>query len=315
MPFCRQWNNIIPTYNLKRNDSLMQKYSHFSLELEAISHWGKRVSSFASLKASLTVEAACILPLFILACVMMLYLIEGIRLQIHIGTAIVQTSKEFSQYGYITTDLFGHTSEDQEEWKDIIGEKFQIVVMKERVVELAGREYLNGSIIKNGTIGLDFSSSKILEERQELDLVVSYKLRLPFQIIRLPDLTVVQRGKSRVWTGYCGKEEENTEQNVDKVFVTSNGSVYHLELECSYLDLSIMSCPASEIESKRAMSNNTYKACERCHPEGQLQVYYTLYGTAFHKHKSCGGLVRYVREISINKINGEKPCERCGGGE
>lgn len=54
--------------------------------------------------------------------------------------------------------------------------------------------------VKNGILGMDFSKSSFLENKDEnVEIVVSYEIELPLPINILPDLKVVQSASSRAW--------------------------------------------------------------------------------------------------------------------
>lgn len=53
--------------------------------------------------------------------------------------------------------------------------------------------------IHNGLKGLDFYSSSILGEDENIDIVVKYKVELPLPIRILPDIYIMQRSSSRAW--------------------------------------------------------------------------------------------------------------------
>ena len=69
--------------------------------------------------------------------------------------------------------------------------------------------------VVDGFEGLDFSQSKLFEDKKNIDLIVKYKMKLILPISLMPELCFVQRVKVKAWLdGEDGDEKETTEENV-----------------------------------------------------------------------------------------------------
>jgi hypothetical protein len=119
------------------------------------------------------------------------------------------------------------------------------------------------------------------------------------------------------WVGRTYSEEEAAkyeEQDEEMVYVAETGSVYHKDIGCSYLNLSINQVAGTSVAGMTNASGKHYSACETCSRGGQPAgvVYVTSNGTRYHNLETCSGLKRTVRLVKLSKVNGMSACSRCG---
>lgn len=74
------------------------------------------------------------------------------------------------------------------------------------------------------------------------------------------------------------------------VYVTDYGTVYHRELSCRYLKLSIRQSGLSEVADLRNESGGKYYPCEKCWKEGADPVFLTDDGTRYHQSLNCSAM-------------------------
>ena len=100
------------------------------------------------------------------------------------------------------------------------------------------------------------------EEGGELHVEIEYRLRLPFPgfahagVLRKEEMIV------KAWNGYEKKGIESDDDQI--VYVTENGLVYHMDYQCSYLQLTVRFVPYSGLEHLRNQDGGKYHACESC---------------------------------------------------
>lgn len=143
-----------------------------------------------------------------------------------------------------------------------------------------------------------------------VDIRADYFIKLPFNFLGLSGITVSQSSRSRKWTG----DRDRGGAAEDYVYVTENGSVYHRNRGCSYLDLSIRAISGGQVNDSRNENGNKYYACSRCAANNfeSNAVYITDYGTVYHKSLSCSGLKRTVYMVLLSEVGGKGACSKCG---
>lgn len=120
------------------------------------------------------------------------------------------------------------------------------------------------------------------------------------------DQPIVQKAVCRAWVGFTGLQ-------TDEVFVymTSEGSVYHLYPDCTHLDLSIQQVSFSKAVYSENLYGEPYEACRVCKEPVGLFVYITDEGNRYHSDRACGGLKRTVRQVPISQVADRGCCMRC----
>lgn len=100
------------------------------------------------------------------------------------------------------------------------------------------------------------------------------------------------------------------------VYIAENGSVFHLDIGCTYLRLGIQPVAEKDLEGLRNRSGARYKPCESCVGEnvlsGSQTLYITPYGVRYHRTKDCSGLRRTVRRVLKSTAGNLPACSKCG---
>lgn len=290
-----------------------------------------------NIKASITVEASLVLPIFIYAIIAFLYFLQILLIQETIQSAITQTGEFASQYGFIYEYIQNHEkSDDHKETDNSIDSKYENVSKEFIDVKRLGaaafykvkmREYINEDIIDNSCIvggmsGISLLDSKFLELNDMIEISAIYNIKIPVPIFRLGNIPVIQAIKIRAFTGYkpvgyqAGTNNDNDAED-RIVYITRTGSVYHLKRDCTYIKFNISQTILRVLEKKRNDNGGKYYACESCvgnkHIDSSAIVYITSDGNRYHDTLSCSKLKRSVIEILISKVQGRSACSRCGG--
>lgn len=278
----------------------------------------KQEEAHKNLKGSMTVEAAMVLPMFLFAILSLAFIIEIVRLQIHIGCAAGQVSKEMAGYAYtynkikqglLTTDEeSGKFDEDTFNIADTVP---GMLIAESRLVKLIGESFLDSSIIVNGSRGLSLIGSEILDDGRWIKLLISYKVRLPFSPLPNSEIKLVQYSCSHAWVGYCHESEYDERQKT--VYMTEHGNRYHLSRSCKYLNIKSRYVNRAEIGLQRNNSGGKYYPCHRC--MGKAEGYYiTDYGSSYHTSAGCTAIKRNIIEKKLEDLEGTvaccKECER-----
>lgn len=251
----------------------------------------KSTSEKDNRKGSITVEAAMAVPIFFLAVVSLLYLMEIMAIQTSIRAGLQYAGKKVAEEACILTVIMPSSIE-----KDII--------------EAVGAERLDRSIVLGGSKGVRCDGSRLSMQTGIGELAVSYQVRLPIPVFGVPPIKYQEKIRVKVWNGYekpgFGTDHEET------VYVTENGLVYHRDYHCTHLELSIHMVTSGEIDRLRNHSGGKYYPCERCMRHGESGVYITDTGDRYHSSLSCSGLKRTIYAVPLSEVIGKGECSRCG---
>lgn len=251
----------------------------------------ERASTFAS-RGSMTLEAALATSFFFFAALCLVYLFEIMAIQTTIKSALHAVGKEVAMEAYVNPVI--PTSKMEREIATIIGE-----------------ERMMNSFVVGGSSGFDCSNSKKYWNTTIMDLSVRYQLEIPIFMFQIPLITKEEKIRIKGWTGHEVKRTDSIENVM--VYVTEYGIVYHKDLDCTYLELSIKTVPWEQVSSLRNLNGGIYKPCNSCKSTSgkQQKVYITDYGDCYHSSLECSGLSRNIYVISITDIQGLGGCPKC----
>lgn len=252
----------------------------------------RRASAPAYEKGSITVEAALAVPVFFLAVVSLLYLMELMAVRTSVRAGLQAAGKRAMQDACIVS-------------------VFTPLQIERDVVEAVGEKRLENSMIVGGSEGIQCEGSYLSAVTGIGKLQAAYEVKLPIPLFSVPPLSFVETVRIKAWTGYereaFGREEDET------VYVTETGIVYHKDYYCTYLKLSIHIVQASETGSLRNVYGGKYDSCEKCFQGTSAAVYITDSGDRYHSSLSCSGLKRTVYAVPLSEAAGKGMCSRCGG--
>lgn len=263
------------------------------LPLQSIySHLFGRTSVSASKKGSITVEAAMAVPLFFLAVVSLLYLMEITAIRTSVRSGLQYAGKKAAEEASVLTAVMPAKIERD-------------------VVHAIGEERLDRSIILDGSGGISCDGSRISSRTGIGELVVTYQVRLPIPVFGVPNLKYQEKMRIKAWTGYeknvFGPKDDET------VYITDTGLVYHKDYHCTYLELSIRMVSSGELGGLRNSGGGKYYPCEHCmRGNAGGGVYITDTGDRYHSSLSCSGLKRTVYAVPLSEAVGKGACSRCG---
>ena len=265
------------------------------------------------IKAVMTVEAALVLPLFVILFMNLLSVIEVYRIHSSIAVSLWEEGRKTAKYLY----LKNAAAETFEGLGDI-----NVPQMDSLLTSLSGRgkivedleEYpVWKSIVTNGENG--FLVTGKTEENGEIRMDCRYGIHPLFTAFTPVSRGIENHYYGHAWTGYVlgtGTEGEGREEVY--VFVTETGSVYHKNRGCSYLNPSVQNVSASALESLRNKGGGIYYACPLCGgTSAEGSCYITDYGTDYHASITCSGLKRTIYEVKLSEVGGRRACSKCGG--
>lgn len=263
----------------------------------------------------MTVEASIVLPLFLFFFLNLGYAIEMIRLHGNLQLALWQIGNKMSLYGYALDS--GELPENNDGWwRELAGAVVSATYVKGQIMNSAGAEYLNGSPLTNGAEGIQLWESEIFGSDDEIDIIVTYSVSPWSGLIGFRPFRMANRYYAHIWNGYrlsgAGEEGEVTQL----VYVTETGTVYHMSMECTHLQLSVREISPIGIGGTDNQWGSGYHPCSKCaNGRPPSKIYITNEGDRYHYDRGCSGLKRTVSSMTIEQAQeaGYRTCSRCGG--
>lgn len=244
--------------------------------------------------ASLTVEAAFVLPLFLYVMVGVLYFINIVGNAGAWISVIHDTVREMGVYAYAVRNPDAQTKAVS----GCVSAGYASVQLK-KSVEKANNFSLYGSTFLSG--------------EDTIDLVVTYRMENQASLFSLGNFRIRQRGFVRAWTGKDFREyvEEEESGKRETVYVTEHGVVYHKNKKCTYLKLSIRRVSKDVALRIRNQYGAKYYACGCCRSGTGNFVYITNSGSRYHANEKCSGLKRTIKTMDSSMTGRLPPCSKC----
>lgn len=263
-----------------------------------------------SLPASMTVEASLVLPLFIFFFANLMVMFNVIKVQSDLEAALHQVGNEIALRAFDIS--FAEDAVGIESGMDVAKGVVSVAYASSKV-----REYLGSGIDKScvagGLGGLGYMRSDVTSG-DIIDIVVNYKVRPLVPIAGFTKFPVEGRYYAHAWTGYdiVGSGGDGACEE-EMVYVTEHGEVYHRNISCRHLKLSVKSTSLSGIDKLRNNDRAKYYPCEYCAEKITAgDVFITDYGNRYHGRVDCAGLKRKIYAIPISEVGARRPCSDCG---
>lgn len=310
MPFFTEHYKIL-LKTIKKNVTLQVRMpANFKDALE------KRVLSFSfCMNASMSVEAACALSLFLLFMVTLLAPMKVMNIHRQMQAALEAAGEDAARYAYVTycIDKGKELSNENQGWKQ---EYMQGFAVKSAV--LAGISYdLKQRCAEYPVEKINMMGSGILNENDDIDLVVHYNIRLPFSIFGIKSIPQVCKSRRRAWigrTGGKGAAGESEDNKSEVVYIGRNAARYHQNRFCHYLYNDLKMVTKSDINDLRNAGGGIYHACSVC---GNLNdgamVYIMPSGDKYHTDPECRSIIAYVQEVRLSEAEYLGGCSYCSG--
>ncbi len=254
----------------------------------------KRVSSFISsksYKASMTVEAALVMPIFLFAVLSLLSIFQIMKIKSCMDVAVMEAGNEYcvKQYGANSADLIMPVSV-QKNINDFL----------EKNLSKSEKERLGQKILVT-----DISYG---EEKNIVSFRVDYEVSTDFGLPGLDNVKLFTSYYGHKWCGYVSKEEKGR-----MVFISNTQEVYHLNKNCSYLNVTVQKVPYSNLTYYRNGNGSKYVSCDFCNKLAYGgSVYITPEGRNYHNTETCIGLTRHIYTVLLSSVKNKKPCSGCG---
>lgn len=284
---------------------------HFETQLSFLS---------AKLKASLTVEAAIILPLFIFMMLILLFPLKLMEEERRLQNTAENIGRQLAAAEYIKTvgdDLLkdkGSIGNAAFGSADTIEKGAALGII---IAEANAADTIAFPVAGNETaVFSDAEGDDPAIFRVELD----YRLRLPFSTYAIPAVHKSMIVNRRAWTGSdggrgrskYGGDDSDAEDEDRIVYLGKTSTVYHDDPDCHYLSNVMKTADAADIGNMRNESGGKYHACPSCRPGKTGTVYYFASGTAYHSSEHCKAITSYSRAVHLSEVKNMRACSYCG---
>ena len=273
----------------------------------------KRVLPFTSQKrfsASLTVEAALVLSMFLFLAYALFLPIRWLDTQRKVQTVVEQFCEDLSQYMYVAKKLNDASEADSwmetDSWVDpkIFSSGAAGLFIRGKVKERADDVTVNVAEVPDG--------------ENHICLELTYREKIPFFSVLSEGISVHTAARRRCWVGLDGKLKAagngtETEAEETMVYVGAGMGRYHLNPECHYISNQYESILVSEAAARRTSGGKKVTACSvyagDC-SSGDV-VYVTAQGEHYHKSMSCRAMMSYVRKVPLREVEYLGCCSYC----
>ena len=282
-----------------------------------------RLSFF--MHGSMTIEAALGLPMLMFFSAVILAPLRVMDAQRMLQNTLEAAAKDMSMAAYVAELSEDMLSDRLEDAGGLTGSIYEIVSAADLLFRLskADGDVLEHMSIAEASGALDDTS----EETGDGELIyyrIRYEPSLPLGALSIsqPELTsVVNRRK---WTGSEGgrgrskygdsRDEEGYDLDDDGdrvVYVGKNGTRYHMDRHCHYIDNVMTPVPGDRVEELRNSSGARYHACPSCDavPEGTVYIFES--GTSYHSSEECKAIGSYAKACKLSEAEHLGPCSYC----
>lgn len=270
--------------------------------------------AFPPVPASLTLEAAMCLTLFIFASTCLILPMKIMNTERRIQAALEGVGEDLSQYAYLKDMLErnhgGGPAKADDPAQGIT--KYLVSGMAQGYAETQVLPHIDTKTLQN----MQMVHSQVLKDGETIDLVLDYEIRLPFPILGLLPLQRTSRCRRRAWIGKDGKNYEEggdgKEHTDEIVYIGKNSTRYHRSRSCHYLANKMSGVSLEHVGTMRNHNGGKYYPCSVCGKNAGGTVYITANGKSYHATQNCSAIVAYARAVRLSEVEHLGACSYCG---
>ncbi|MBR3306402.1 MAG: hypothetical protein IKI75_03990 [Lachnospiraceae bacterium] len=279
---------------------------------------------YKNIRASMTLEASIVLPLFLFFFMVLLSVMDMLALSMKVDTLLSGAGRETALYieAKTLTEKPAETESAEAADKNRGGSgnssglgSVAMTVLADGYAASKISRALPPELLKKYRVqgGISLLLSKVMAGNDQVDLVAAYSVKPAGDIFGLGSRLLLSRARCHAWNGYGTGGSYNADGE-QLVYITESGTVYHMSRSCYHLRVTINPISRSLLEDTRNASGSRYKACEYCGLAGSAgTLFITPDGDRYHTSLNCSGLKRTVYEIPISQAGSKKACKSCGG--
>ena len=284
------------------------------------------------LAASLTVEAALVLPLFLFAMYLLilpLRMMDTAREMQQVCESVCQDTVQLLYLRSLTkkdgpdaggtdgTGEDGTTKDSPADIGDTVTDLRLDGALTGNAVGMAAAAQARARVKDDYVIHLLSLRSSILGDGETVRLTLDYDYRLPFSVFGLGSIHQSVTAVRRAWTGrteggMTSASGGSGTEDSETVYVGKNSTRYHSSPSCHYLSNDLTAVSYESVSGERNSSGSKYHPCSRC-AKGVTggTVYISPSGTSFHTTESCSAITAYARPVLKSEVAHLGPCSYC----
>ncbi len=331
MPLCKFGDSHVSNKHrgplrMRRNG---KKASLFPL-LQAPRQVRYRALKKEGMAASMTLEAALILPIWLFFFGTMIMFINMVRVEGSMLAALYDVGTTTCEYQYflqnglddVLDGMHGYDADDEEApqssekpvFERAVGLLLSETYVRDQVEEHLTKEYLDHCHIIGGAGGISYLQSTMDFNTGKVNLVADYRMGVPFTMFGDISFWMQNRFVGHAWTGYDDGGITKDGQNEEMVYIVPNGTVYHRDIHCTHLMRNMTAVDAAAVDQLRNNDGGKYYPCEICKPQKSGTLLITGEGNRYHRAGGCSSLLRTVLTVPLSSVEGSRgPCSKCGG--
>ncbi len=291
------------------------------------------------LKASLTVEAAFILPISFWFICAFIYFFLFLHTQFTVCQGMLSTADRLESYGtliayaensFVMSDAFGIAEEGwlkqaeelaKSELAAFLSGRFSDGVIESTLEDVLSENESRLSCVRGGSSGVSCDGSYAYSGSGTIFIKAEYTFEFPDFLFFAKDINVEQKLEVNGFYGVAWNlvhefesERRNDEElNTEYVYVARTGTVYHTNANCTYISVKTEGLSPEEAASRRNGSGAKYYPCEYCGYSAGDTVYITYYGNRYHSREDCSRINRDVSRVPKSQAieEGRKLCSKC----
>ena len=252
-------------------------------------------------RASMTVEAAMVTPLFVFALTVLISIIMVTGVQMRVRKAVYESVRSASSAPYSLGLPAGARGR-------AFTKTAALGAVKGFFLREMGGHTTASGLIDGGAGGVKLTTDMFNSEAAAIHVTASYNAKLPLAFFSGGSISVTQELKSYAWLGDEFMDGHNTEKIV---YITPHGSVYHEDINCTYLKPAVYGESMANVSSARNAGGEKYRECEACTKKSVITpavVYITKYGNRYHTNPNCVKIRHEVISVPLSKVSDRHLC-------
>ncbi len=252
-------------------------------------------------RGSMVVEAAMVIPVFVFAVTILISIIMVTGVQMRVRQAVHESVRSAGSAPYSLGISPGKGAA-------AFTKAAALGAVKVCFMDNMREHTTASGLIEGGAGGVVLTTDMLNREAAAIHITAAYKAKVPLAFWSGGSIDVKQEIESYAWLGDEFMDGSNREK---MVYITPHGSVYHEDINCTYLKPAVYSESYSNVGSLRNSGGERYRGCESCTKKTGItpgNVYITKYGNRYHINPNCVKIRHEVITVPVSKVRDRHLC-------